>query len=365
MKIATIQYENYEKLHGGSYIKLLDMMNSLLANNHKIYYFSPKDFKNIKHKNFYHIPLNFNSNPKIFFYYFNAIKEIYNRNIDVIITFDALDGIIGIIVKLIKRDIKIIIYMHADSYEGMILAKINPIKIMMYLLIEKISIKFSNKVIFVSKYNKNTLLQRIHETKRKNVYVLYNNINEEMIKKSFEEIILIDNYFKIGFIGNLYWEGKGIKYLLEAITAILLENNNVRLYIIGIGPDEKLILKYIKEKNIKNNVILTGFVNNPLKYMKKFDLIVLPSLHEASSLVILEAFQSNTPIIASNVGGITEILYFDELMFKPKSSDAIKLKIQEIILSKQYYDKIKNLCQERKKKFMFDWGSELNYIIEK
>jgi len=104
-----------------------------------------------------------------------------------------------------------------------------------------------------------------------------------------------------------------------------------------------------------DDVIFTGWVENPLQYMKGFDLLVLPSLHEACPLVILESLYVGTPVIASKVGGIPEILKYDELLVEPGNVQVLTEKILNLMKNEKDYNKSVELCNERIKKFIFNW----------
>jgi len=61
-------------------------------------------------------------------------------------------------------------------------------------------------------------------------------------------------------------------------------------------------------KNIKDNVIYTGYRNDVNKFMNAADVLVLPSLSEGCPVVLLEASASGIPVIASRVGGVPDLV---------------------------------------------------------
>ena len=60
--------------------------------------------------------------------------------------------------------------------------------------------------------------------------------------------------------------------------------------------------------NLRQNITFYGFVNNPLSYIKAADILILPSIIEGLPGVLLEAMFCKTPVVACNVGGISEII---------------------------------------------------------
>lgn len=127
----------------------------------------------------------------------------------------------------------------------------------------------------------------------------------------------------------------------------------------GIGPDLQKLKELTSRLNLDEDVIFLGFKKNPLRYMKSFNLMVLPLLHEVFPLVILEALYIKIPVIGSRVGGIPEILKYDELLFKSKNVSELTAKILLLLQDEREYKKALELCEERRKEFMFDWQKRM------
>jgi glycosyltransferase involved in cell wall biosynthesis len=81
----------------------------------------------------------------------------------------------------------------------------------------------------------------------------------------------------------------------------------------------------------------------------------MPSTSEGMPNAMLEALGVDLPCIGSNIAGINDILQYKELMFDPLDEKAIAEKIQGFFSDRQFFDKVKRLCQERKDVFVFDW----------
>jgi glycosyltransferase involved in cell wall biosynthesis len=78
--------------------------------------------------------------------------------------------------------------------------------------------------------------------------------------------------------------------------------------VFGDGKERSKLEKQITESGLGNKFFLIGFNKDASRYMKAFDLLVLPSLSEGLALVLLEAKQAGIPIVASDIGGIPEAL---------------------------------------------------------
>ncbi len=102
----------------------------------------------------------------------------------------------------------------------------------------------------------------------------------------------------------------GVEYFVKAIPQVLNEVNNVTFVIIGDGPEKENIKKLINSLNINKKTVLLGAIPNkdmPCWY-NLADVVVIPSLIEATSIAGLEAMASGVPIVATNVGGLPEII---------------------------------------------------------
>ncbi len=82
----------------------------------------------------------------------------------------------------------------------------------------------------------------------------------------------------------------------------------MRLIIIGEGTERKNLQQLIKELNLTKSVFLVGAINEAARLLKAFDIFVLSSRSEAYGYVLHEAGLAELPVIATNVGGIPEII---------------------------------------------------------
>ena len=96
--------------------------------------------------------------------------------------------------------------------------------------------------------------------------------------------------------------------LLDIFEKVLQEESNVVLDLVGEGPLFNKVENYANEREIKHKVNFIGAVDNPLKYVQSADVVVLPSLIEGLPGVLLEAMYCKVPVIAYDVGGVSEII---------------------------------------------------------
>lgn len=139
-----------------------------------------------------------------------------------------------------------------------------------------------------------------------------------------------ENTFWVGSIGELH-PIKGHSFAIEAFANIK-NRDSFEYFILGGGELKKKLEEQIAKNNLENSVFLLGHVDNASLYLKAFDAFLFPSLSEGLGLTAIEAGYAGLPVIASNVGGIPEIIEDGKtgLLVPPKNSNAIAQKIEFI-----------------------------------
>ena len=81
-----------------------------------------------------------------------------------------------------------------------------------------------------------------------------------------------------------------------------------KLLLVGDGPERSRIEKVAQEKGLASDVICIGKIKNPIEPLLISDLFLLPSNTESFGLAALEAMAAGVPVIASDAGGIPEVI---------------------------------------------------------
>ncbi len=101
---------------------------------------------------------------------------------------------------------------------------------------------------------------------------------------------------------------KGHDILIEALSDMHTETTGYQVLFLGSGQAEQDLKMLVSQKSLTTQVFFAGFVENASMYLKAFELSILPSRSEAMPLAVLESGLAGTLVIASEVGGIPEIL---------------------------------------------------------
>lgn len=142
----------------------------------------------------------------------------------------------------------------------------------------------------------------------------------------------------VGTIANLY-KNKGLEFLIEAAGMVndsLKETGfdlPVTTFIIGEGQLQEELHEQIEHHSLQNQIFLTGRLKDAWKYLKAFDIFVLPSLKEGFPFVLLEAMTAQVPVIATQVGAIPEVIEDKKngILVPPGNSSILAENILELI----------------------------------
>jgi glycosyltransferase involved in cell wall biosynthesis len=142
--------------------------------------------------------------------------------------------------------------------------------------------------------------------------ILHNGIDIEGFRRRFEmsnvmksDFGLAEDDFAVFTVANLKWE-KGHKDLIHAAKE--LDDPSVHFFFAGDGDERKTIENLIEKSGLERQFHLIGFRSDVAELLKIADLFVLPSVSEGFGICLIEAMSVGIPIIASDAGGISEVM---------------------------------------------------------
>lgn len=125
------------------------------------------------------------------------------------------------------------------------------------------------------------------------------SVTNESVEKLRKEFSIEDDVKIVGHVGH-FSEPKNHRFLTDIIHDYVKVDKKVKFFLIGDGPDKKMIEDLVSQNGDKEYVVFTGVRSDVLGFMKLFDVFVLPSLHEGLPLVGIEAQAVGTPCIFSD-----------------------------------------------------------------
>ncbi len=108
--------------------------------------------------------------------------------------------------------------------------------------------------------------------------------------------------------GGRFSEEKGQVYLVRAAFQALDDQPQLRFVLFGDGPDLEKLRQLITEHRAEDRIVCPGFENNLAAHLKGADLLVNPSLSEGLPNIVLGAMAVGVPVVATDVGGLPEII---------------------------------------------------------
>lgn len=176
------------------------------------------------------------------------------------------------------------------SYKGPFIGSVG-------LLIEFLVTKIPCRILAVSQSTKKQLEKRFVDNK--NISVIYNGVDLKMIESIKSKINCNNKKYDIIFVGRLVHQ-KNVGLLLDLTKQLKQKYKDIRVCIVGDGPDKSELKKKAIKLGIVNNVFFTGFIQEKrevYKLMCQSRIFVLPSTLEGFGIVVVEAQACGIPVI--------------------------------------------------------------------
>ncbi|MCL1935939.1 MAG: glycosyltransferase family 4 protein [Defluviitaleaceae bacterium] len=215
------------------------------------------------------------------------LNKICKKNkIDVIHTHFARENYIAILSKIFGSKCKVVYTSHINLQNNSFWKFTN------YFFIKK-----NYAIIAVCNSVKQLLIKNNYPENK--IHIIFNGV-----KYVESEPKILNNKDKIFVTLSRLSEEKGIEFLLETAK---ISNQNFKIKIAGDGEYRGKLEEHIQKNNLKN-VELLGHISNVEEFLENADVYINCSSSEALSFGILEAMSFSLPIIATNVGGNTDII---------------------------------------------------------
>jgi len=195
-----------------------------------------------------------------------------------------------------RRDIPVVITVHGMGRTRTFLRRLTN-----RLLFPRIT-----RILAVSKAVRKDILQSNPRLDPAKVRVIYNGIDTSRFPLRRNNSRRMDRSV-FGTVGRLV-PTKGYDLLLRAFAELLLRFPGVTLKIAGAGPLKGCLEEEARRLGIEGKVHFVGFRSDVAVFLEELDFFVLPSRAEGLPLALLEAMAVGVPVIASDAGGIPEVL---------------------------------------------------------
>lgn len=170
------------------------------------------------------------------------------------------------------------------------------------------------------------------------------NLRDEPLPQQFK------NKKIVGHIGAVVDHHKGQCTILDSAKLVAKEREDIHFIFIGDGVDFD---KCQNEAKYLNNVTFFGYLDNPQRFIKNFDIFIFPSNHEGLGSTLLDVMVRGVPIIASNVGGIVDIIEdnLNGYLVNNRDSEELKNRVLDLISDSETQQKFRDNGLKKVEKF--------------
>jgi glycosyltransferase involved in cell wall biosynthesis len=187
------------------------------------------------------------------------------------------------------------------------------------LLVARLAFSWSSAVVTLS-YGASQYINQTHGVKKEKIVIIRNGVDPESFYPGPKDSQLLnrlglENKTIVGYLGSFY-NFQGVEEFFESAKTLLARGvEEVKFLMVGGGPDLDLIRKRVREAGLNKEIVLTGEVpmDHAATYLNLMDIFVIarPALTETETAVplkVLEAMALEKAIVATAVGGLTEVL---------------------------------------------------------
>ena len=308
----------------------------------------------------------------------------YQRSYDLIYSHYWLSGLVGEEIKN-NFDIPLIHIFHTLAFSKQRAAKESYEEHQSRLRAEEHLAHVSEAIISSSEHEKQSLLKE-YEIPPSKIKVIYPGVNKKLFYPLNQEDVRQELGFReedkiILYVGRIE-PVKGLLCLIEALESLRKEapslNNQLKLMVVGGGtkssdhPKNKeinRIQKAIAEKNLWNEVHFLGSKkqNQLKKYYSAADVLVMPSLYESFGLVVVEALACGTPVIASRIGEMMNIIKEGKNGFylNPNDPPSLSFRLKSLFTQKNNLWKAEKIRQDITSRFLWETTAKETYDVFK
>ncbi len=222
-----------------------------------------------------------------------------------------------------------------------------PLKTKYFILLEKFGSLITDRIIALTNREKNDTID-FKVAKEDKLVVIHSGIELDKFTQSATQdnqslklnLGIPEKALIVGTAGRLV-PIKGPEYLVRAAKKVLQIYKNVFFLFAGDGHLKEDLTALARNLGVEKNILFLGWRDNAAGMISLFDIFVLPSLNEGMGRVLVEAMSLEKPIIASNIGGIPDLIFHGKngFLVPPRNSDELTQYIG-LLLEDEYKRKI-------------------------
>lgn len=223
-----------------------------------------------------------------------------------------------------------------------------PFKTKIFILLEKLASRITDKIVTLSNREKEDyVLFKIAEEDKLSVIcsgIGLNKFKESLLSEKQnlkKELGIPENSLIVGTAGRLV-PVKGPEFLIKAAKYVISKYPDAFFIFTGDGYLKQYLEKKASNLGLRENIIFMGWRDDAAKILSLYDVFVLPSLNEGMGRVLVEAMALGKPIVASNIGGIPDLVIHGKngFLVPPKNPKELAKYIQVLLEDKDKREKM-------------------------
>lgn len=312
---------------GGAQEHLTSLLKSLNRENFDItLILDQKQAEHISNSEIFHLnnvsivlmPLCGHYNLKGILYVYRFLKK---KGFDIVHTHTSKADVIGSFAAFLARVPVRLSTIHAIFARELVLRKCPRLHSLLYLALLQVAYILNTGLICVSNAAKKSLAFNPLISNKK-LFVVYHGYESKFYPSSPIELPeQLSTLPIIAYVGRISPE-KGFHVLIEAVN--ILKQNSIKVGVVVLGKCNnnlyrEKITNMMNRYEIENQFYFAGFVKRVYQWIVHADILVVPSLIETFCLSVLDGWYAKKPVVASEVGGLPEVVTngSNGLLFKP------------------------------------------------
>lgn len=246
---------------------------------------------------------------------------------------------------------------HGHIFEGYFGGK----KTVFFKMVERFLARFTDRIIVLSPTLKEQIMHVLGITDRSKLSVIPLGVETELflncesLKGQFKrELNLYDETRLVGIVGRLT-PIKNHKMFIDAAKIIMAENGaklDIKFVVVGDGDMRESISAYAKENDLLERMVFTGWRKDLAKIYADMDVVSLCSINEGTPVSLIEAMLAGRPVVATDVGGVRDIVSHSRTGYLVQRGDARSLAgyIMQLLSNDEMSRKVGQAAREYSRK---------------
>ena len=270
---------------------------------------------------------------------FLKLYSLFRRyRFDIVHTHTAKAGALGRLAAFLARVPVIVHTLHGHNFYGYFGKSFSKI----IVFVERFLSRVTDKIIVLTGLEKEDLV-KFKAGRAEKMRIIYQGLElENLFSDNLDKakirsgLGIAQGESVVGMVSRLE-AVKGPQYFIEAALLLAKRIAGIKFILVGEGKLRRKLEERVREAGLADNFIFTGWRDDALDVASVFDVLVLPSLNEAVGIVLIEAQYIGIPVVATNVGGIPEIVRHNEtgVLVEPADPAALAQAVECLLTDKE------------------------------